>query len=227
MIRTTLILISIAALAVAAVVIVGGVRIASDGPHTVQTRTVGRFDRVDLRGSTDVVVIRGRGTPGTLTVSGGRNRVRDVTTRVQSGTLIVEDRDSDATLHLWGDGATVTVSTPSLVGARVDGSGDLSVAGLTGGPLRIRGDGSGDVDAHGRLGALDAVEDGSGDLHLDDVVAQSATVNLTRKRRRRRARRAHPVGCRQRQWRHQLRGRPPRDPPRRLGLRGRVAGVSR
>jgi Putative auto-transporter adhesin, head GIN domain len=178
MIRTTLILISIAALAVAAVVIVGGVRIASDGPRTVQTRTVGAFDRVDLRGSTDVVVIRGRGTPGTLTVSGGRNRVRDVTTRVQSGTLIVEDRDSDATLHLWGDGATVTVSTPSLVGARVDGSGDLSVAGLTGGPLRIRGDGSGDVDAHGRLGALDVVEDGSGDLHLGDVVAQSATVDL-------------------------------------------------
>jgi hypothetical protein len=178
MIRTTLILISIAALAVAAVVIVGGVRIASDGPRTVQTRTVGAFDRVDLRGSTDVVVIRGRGTHGTLTVSGGRNRVRDVTTRVQSGTLIVEDRDSDATLHLWGDGATVTVSTPSLVGARVDGSGDLSVAGLTGGPLRIRGDGSGDVDAHGRLGALDVVEDGSGDLHLGDVVAQSATVNL-------------------------------------------------
>jgi hypothetical protein len=180
MIRTTLILIFLAVVGAAVAVIVGGVRIAGDGPHTVQTRTVGAFDRVDLRGSTDVVVIRGRGggTPGTLSVSGGRNRVRDVTTRVQSGTLIVEDRDSDATLHLWGDGATVTVSTPSLVSARLDGSGDLSVAGLAGGPLRIRGDGSGDVDVHGRLDTLDAVEDGSGDLHLGDVVAQSATVNL-------------------------------------------------
>ena len=179
MLKTTLILISIAAVAVAAVVIVGGVRIASDGPHTVQTRTVGTFDRIDLRGSTDVVVTRGLVTPGTLTVSGGRNRVRDVTTRVQAGTLIVQERDSDATLHLWGDGPTVTVSTPSLVSARVDGSGDLSLADLAGGPLRIRADGSGDIDAHGRLAALDAAADGSGDLHLGDVVAQAARISLS------------------------------------------------
>jgi hypothetical protein len=155
----------------------GGVRIAGDGPHTVQTRTIGAFDRIDLHGSTDVVVTRGNS--GTLTVSGGRNRVRDVITRVQSGTLVVDQRDPDATLHLWGDGATVTVSTPSLVSARVEGSGDLSAAGLAGGPLRIRADGSGDVDAHGRLDALDAAADGSGDLRLADVVARSATVSLS------------------------------------------------
>ncbi len=177
MLRTTLILITAGAVAVAASVAVGGLRIASDGPHTVQTRTVAAFDRIDLRGSTDVVVTHG--TSRTLTISGGRNRVRDVITRVQSGTLVVEQRDSDAALHLWGDGATVTVTTPSLVAARVDGSGDLSVAGLAGGPLQIRVDGSGDVDAHGRLDALDAAVDGSGDLHLDDVLAQSAELNLS------------------------------------------------
>jgi hypothetical protein len=143
----------------------------------VQTRTVASFDRVDLRGATDVVITRGNSR--TLTISGGRNRVRDVITRVQSGTLVVQQRDSDATLHLWGDGATVTVSTPSLVSARVDGSGDLSLAGLRGGPLRIHADGSGDVDAHGRLAVLDAIADGSGDLHLEDVVAKSATVTLS------------------------------------------------
>lgn len=179
MIKTTLILIFLAVAGAAVAVIVGGVRIASDGPHTVQTRTVATFDRVDLRGSTDVVVRRGRGTPGTLTVSGGRNRVRDVITRVQSGTLIVQERGSDATLHLGDDGPIVTVSTPTLVGARLDGSGDLSVAGLAGGPMQIRADGSGDVDAHGRLDALDAAADGSGDLNLGDVVAQSAKVNLS------------------------------------------------
>src|ERR1700749_3534058 len=107
MIKTTLILTSAAAVAVA--VSACGLHIESDGPHTVQTRTVGAFDRVDLRGSTDVVVTRGGGTPGTLTVSGGRNRVRDVTTRVQSGTLIVQERNSDATLHLGDDGPIVTV----------------------------------------------------------------------------------------------------------------------
>jgi hypothetical protein len=175
MFRTTLILISVAAVAVA--VIVGGVGIASDGPHTVQTRTIGAFDRIDLRGSADVVVTRGDST--TLTVAGGRDRVRDVVTHVESGALVVEDRDSDATFHLGGDGPTVAVSTPSLVSARLDGSGDLSMAGLAGGPLQIRVDGSGDVDAHGRLDALDAAADGSGDLHLGDVVARSAKVSLS------------------------------------------------
>jgi hypothetical protein len=175
MIRTTLILTSAAA--VALTVSACGLRIEHDGPHTVQTRTVGSFDRVDLRGSTNVVVTRGQSA--TLTVSGGRNRVRDVITRVRSGTLVVEERRSDATLHLGGDGPTVTVSTPSLVGARLDGSGDLSLAGLAGGPPALRVDGSGDVDAHGRLDALDAAVDGSGDLDLGDLVAQSATVNLS------------------------------------------------
>jgi hypothetical protein len=175
MIRTSLILTSAAAVALA--VSACGLHIESDGPHTVQTRPVGAFDRVDLRGSTDVVLTRGRAT--TLTVSGGRNRVRDVVTRVQSGTLIVEERGSDPTLHLGDDGPIVTVSTPSLVGARADGSGDLSMTGLAGGPLRIRVDGSGDVDAHGRLDALDAGADGSGDMDLSDVVAQSAKVDLS------------------------------------------------
>jgi hypothetical protein len=175
MIRTTLILTS--ATAVALAVGACGLRIENDGPHTVQTRTVGTFDRIDLRGSTNVVITHGQSP--TLTVSGGRNRVRDVITRVRSGTLVVQERSSDATLHLGDDGPTVTVSTPSLVGARLDGSGDLAVAGLAGGPLQIRVDGSGDVDAHGRLDALDAAVDGSGDLDLGDVVAQSAKVNLS------------------------------------------------
>jgi hypothetical protein len=173
MIRTTLILSSAAAVALA----VSACGIETDGPHTVQTRAVPTFDRVDLRGSTDVVVTHGHG--GALTVSGGRNRVREVITRVHDGTLIVDERDSGTTLHLGDDGPIVTVTTPSLVGARIDGSGDLSVAGLAGGPLQLRVDGSGDVDGHGRLDSLDAAVDGSGDLDLGDVVAQSATVNLS------------------------------------------------
>jgi Putative auto-transporter adhesin, head GIN domain len=175
MIRTTLLLTSAAAVALA--VSACSLHIETDGAHIAQTRTVSSFDRVDLRGSTDVVVTHGR--PGMLTVSGGRNRLRDVITRVQAGTLIVEERDSGTTLHLGDDGPTVTVSTPSLVGARVDGSGDLSMAGLAGGPLELRVDGSGDVDGHGRVSALDAAVDGSGDLDLGNIVAQSAKVNLS------------------------------------------------
>jgi hypothetical protein len=98
---------------------------------------------------------------------------------VRSGTLIVAERNSDPTFHLGDDSPTVTVSTPSLVGARTDGSGNLSLAGLDGGPLQVHVDGSGDLDAHGRLDTLDAGVDGSGDLDLNDLLVQSATVDVS------------------------------------------------
>jgi hypothetical protein len=174
MFRATLILLSAAAVALIACGC--GVRF-SDGPHTVQTRSVNAFDRLELRGSASVVIHRG--SARTLTVEGGKRRVDGVMTRVQSGTLIVEDRDSSNVLDLSGDQLTVTVSTPDLAAARIDGSGDLSLPELDGGPLQLRIDGSGDVDGHGRLDALDAAIDGSGDIDMGNVTVQTGKVNIS------------------------------------------------
>jgi hypothetical protein len=174
MFRATLTLLSAAALALVACAC--GVRF-SDGPHTVQTRSVNAFDRLELRGSANVVIHRG--TTRTLTVEGGKRRVDGVVTRVQSGTLIIEDRHSSNMLDLSGDQLTVTVSTPRLAAARIDGSGDLSLPELDGGPLQLRIDGSGDVDGHGRLDALDAAIDGSGDIGLGDVAVQTGKINIS------------------------------------------------
>jgi hypothetical protein len=174
MFRATLILLSAAVLALLACGC--GVRF-SDGPHTVQTRSIGAFDRVDLRGSANVVVHRGSGR--TLTVEGGQRRVNSVVTRVQSGTLIVEDHDSSDMLDLSGDQLTVTVSVPRLTAVRIDGSGDVSLPELRGGPLQLRVDGSGDVDGHGHLDALDASVNGSGDIDLGDVAVQTGKVSIS------------------------------------------------
>jgi hypothetical protein len=153
-----------------------GVRF-DNGPHTTQTRSVADFDRVEVHGSTNVTVQRGSG--GTLRVEGGSERVGDVTTRVEGGTLIVEARDSSATIDFGDSDVNVTVATPTLVGARVDGSGDLSLPDLDGGRLDARVDGSGNIDGRGTLDQLDASVDGSGDLDLGDVVAQEVTVSVS------------------------------------------------
>jgi len=177
MIRATLILLTAAAAAAVALVATGcGVRF-SDGPHTAQTRPIGAFDRVELRGSANLVVHRGSGN--TLTVAGGKTRVDEVTTRVQAGTLIVAEHDSSDVLDVGGDHLTVTVTTPKLDAVTLDGSGDVSLPELRGGPLRVRIDGSGDVDGHGRLDALDAAVDGSGDIAMEDVKIQSARVEVS------------------------------------------------
>lgn len=174
MIRATLILLTAA---VVALVATGcGVRF-SDGPHTVQTRSVGAFDRVELRGSANVVIHNGPGR--TLTVAGGRTRVDNVVTHVESGTLVVSERSAHTTLDLSGDSVTVTVATPRLNAVKIDGSGDVSLPELRGGPLQLRVDGSGDVDGHGRLDALDAAVDGSGDVTMGDVRVRAAKVSIS------------------------------------------------
>jgi hypothetical protein len=174
MIRATFIL--LAAVAAALVATGCGVRF-SDGPHTVQTRSVPGFERVELRGSPNLVVHNG--SSATLTVAGGKSRVRRVTTRVESGTLVVSERESSNVLDLSGDDVTVTVATPHLSAVTIDGSGDVSLPELRGEPLQLRIDGSGDVDGHGRLDALDAAVDGSGDIHMGDVRIGAAKVDVS------------------------------------------------
>lgn len=176
--RNTKLLIAVALALVAGVVASGcGVHVETDGPHTVQTRPIGGFDSVELHGSTDVAVRRG--SSRTLTVEGGRHRVDDVITRVRGSTLVVQQRNSSGTIELGGDDVTVTVWTPKLDAARIDGSADLSLPRLDGGSLRLLTNGSGDIDAGGRLDRLDADVDGSGDLGLGDVVAQSAAISVS------------------------------------------------
>ncbi len=153
-----------------------GVAFVDDGPYTEQTRTVGDFDRVEVHGSADVVVRRGWG--GVVTVKGGRNRVDDVITRVADGTLVIEGRDSSGEIDLDDGHVTVVARAPSLAGARVDGSGDLTLPELGGPRLQLEVNGSGDVRADGRVGRLDAEVDGSGDLDLHDLRAGSASLDL-------------------------------------------------
>jgi hypothetical protein len=154
-----------------------GVSVETDGSHTVQTRSVASFNRVEVDGSANVVVRRG--ATRTLTVEGGKHRVHDLITRVESGTLVVQTRDSSSTIDLGDSHVTVTVQTPSLRGVRIDGSGDVTAPDLAGGRLAVQVHGSGDVHAHGRVDALDASVDGSGDLHLADLVARDARIDIS------------------------------------------------
>ena len=84
-----------------------------------ELRTVDDFNRIEVRGPADVVVRRGWNC--ILTVRGRRDRVADVVTRVESGTLFVAG---------GGGRVAVVTRTPSLAGARVDGSGQVRAGSL-------------------------------------------------------------------------------------------------
>lgn len=174
--RLTLLLVAAAALIAACGC--GGINVVDAGPHVVRTRPVAAFQRIEVHGSTNVIVHRG-GNARTLTVSGGKERVADVRTRVEGGTLIVTRHDESATVDLGDADVTVRVSAPSLAGVRVDGSGDVLLPELAGGPLDIQLNGSADVRGAGQLDDLDAGVDGSGSLDMGDVIARDATVDIS------------------------------------------------
>ena len=173
MLRLTALLAAAAVLALS--ISACGVTFADDGPYTQQNRDVGSFDRIEVHGSPDVLVRSGPG--GVLTVKGGRNRVEDLTTRVEAGTLFVEERDSSG-IDFGAGQLTVVVRAPELESVRVDGSGDLTLTAMRGERLEVEVNGSGEVRARGRVAALDAEVDGSGDLDFRDLTAGSASLDI-------------------------------------------------
>lgn len=173
MLRSALALLS--AVLLSAMLLTGcGIRF-DDGPTVTQTRDVGAFERISIEGAADVVVQRGP-RPG-VTVRGGEKSVKNLTATVRDGTLEI-DQDDNATIAFDGGELVVTVTTPRLTGAVVDGAGDLDLGTLEVERLELTVRGAGDVTGRGRVGTLSAFVEGSGDLELRELQADRAKLDV-------------------------------------------------
>jgi hypothetical protein len=143
------------------------------GVAASQTRTVGEFRRIEVRGSTDVAVTAGRAT--SVVVTGDDNLLRYVVTEVAGGTLVIRQESGS---HSPRVKLLVTVSTPALEGVAIHGSADVTVHGLSAERFRAHIAGSGDLAVAGRTGELEASVSGSGDMRLYDLLAQRAAVKI-------------------------------------------------
>jgi hypothetical protein len=159
------------------VVAVSACGVAEDGPHTVRSRQVAPFRRIEVHGSTEVVVRPGR--PGALRLEGGINRVEDLRTRVEGGTLVVEKEGSSGTIDIGDDPARVVATAPGVESVRIDGSGTVELRGLRGAELATAIYGSGEVRADGQVRSLRSRVDGSGSLDLASLRADEATVAIS------------------------------------------------
>jgi Putative auto-transporter adhesin, head GIN domain len=155
----------------------GGVSISKDGPHAVRSRNVAPYSRIEIRGSTEVIVKPGRGH--TLRLEGGINRIRDLHTRVEGHTLVVEQDDTSAVIDLGGDPARVVAEAPRIEGVRIDGSGKVYLGRQRGTQLATSIYGSGEVRADGWVDRLRSRVDGSGTLHLTALRAEDAAVAMS------------------------------------------------
>lgn len=142
------------------------------GVIKTETRQTGGFDMVLSKGSVDADVVIGPRI--SVTVEADDNLLPLIRTEVKNGALVI-DTEGD-----WSSSRdpVVHITMPSLGAIGVDGSGDATIRGLSGGALGARVRGSGDITATGSVSQLEVVIDGSGDVDCKDVHADDVMVRI-------------------------------------------------
>jgi len=144
--------------------------VRATGEIVTETRDVGSFDAVELRGSADVTIEIGDET--SVTVETDSAVIDRITTEVVDDRLIIDQQDGR---FLGVDRVHVAVTMPSVTGIGLDGSGTITADELVD-PLTASLAGSGDIDLGGAVDRIDLVLDGSGSIDAVDLTARSATV---------------------------------------------------
>lgn len=145
---------------------------SGSGNVKTETRSVSGFDSVLLKGSTDVDIRQGNETR--VEVTADDNLLPMIATELQGHTLVVEAKHSYRT----NNQTRVSITMPALKAVDVNGSGDIVLKDYAGERLHLGVAGSGDIDARGSVGELDAKIDGSGDIDAGSLKARSVHVQI-------------------------------------------------
>jgi len=138
-----------------------------------QTRTLPPFTSIHLAGANRISVHVG--DEQKVVVHADDNLLDNITTDVRSGELVVSDTGS----YSAKTPMAVDVTVPELSSVTLSGSGILAVEGVRAADFAVDAPGSGILSASGTTERLDASLQGSGDLQLQDLVAQDARASLS------------------------------------------------
>lgn len=190
------------ALVLLPVLMLGGCHMAfgkDSGPRETRSFPVGAFDKIDLAGSPDVTVQVG-GAPS-VRAEGSKEALDRLEIKVENGELHVGRRHNEGG---WGFGwhhdgrVHIVVTTPTLAGAKIAGSGDIRVDKVSGarfdGSIAGSGDlaithmevgeahfsiaGSGDVSAAGKAGKASFQTAGSGGIRAGALETQTVSISI-------------------------------------------------
>jgi hypothetical protein len=142
------------------------------GVGVTQNRDVPPFTGVELAGS-NVVTVR-VGVPQSVVVHGDENLVGRVTTTVRSDQLVIGSQGS----YTADSPMRVEVGVPSLTSTALSGSGTVRIEGVDEDAFTAELPGSGVLSVQGTAGRLQATLSGSGDMQLQDLVAQDVTARV-------------------------------------------------
>ena len=152
------------------------------GVPATQTRTVAAFHSVELVGGNNVVIHVG--AKRSVVVKADDNLLGRVTTKVESGTLLIGNTPGGLTTR---SPMSVVVSVPTLSALTLAGGGNIVVSGISAESLTVTLSGGGNVTASGSARSLGVTLSGSGtawfarlpanDVHA--VLSGSGTIHVT------------------------------------------------
>ena len=166
------------------------------GPQVSRNYQVGAFDKLAVAGPYEVNVVTG-GQPG-VSAKGGSALLDETEVVVENGTLEIRPKKRHGIHFNWHNGKAVfTVNAAALRGAAiagsgginvdkvsgdfdgdVAGSGDLKVASIAGGKVKLSIAGSGGVDVAGKADTVDLSIAGSGDIRAGGLASRVADVSI-------------------------------------------------
>lgn len=166
------------------------------GQEVTRQYQVGAFDKIAVAGPYEVNVVTGG--KGGVTAKGGENLLEETEVVVEDGTLKIKPKKKRGISWNWRGGKAVfTVNAAAIRGAAiagsgginvdkvagdfegdVAGSGDLKLASVAGGAIKLAIAGSGGVEAAGKADSVDVSIAGSGDIRAGSLASRTADVSI-------------------------------------------------
>jgi hypothetical protein len=140
-------------------------------PQASEVRKTADFHAIDIVGTIAVEARIDRAT--TVEVRGEADRIKQVTTDVKNGVLVINTKGKLDNSHL-----RVFVTAPDLSALTISGTGELTVHGLANGKLDLEIPGTGAMTLDGKTSALHVAIGGSGSLKAKSLLAESATIDV-------------------------------------------------
>lgn len=147
--------------------------VVGSGKAKREVRPVAAFDEIDISGAVDTEIAIA--ADSRVEISGDDNLVPLVTTKVD-GTRLEIDTQKTMRPKLP---LVAHITVPRLTAVRVSGSSDVSLHGVHDDSLELSVHGSGNIRGDGAVHQLRIDVNGSGDLDLDQLAAERASVRLS------------------------------------------------
>ena len=145
------------------------------GPVTSETREVGDFDSIALRGSAQLHVRIGE--PASLIVEGSAKALERLEADVDGDTLHIRTSNKEWVFP-GGTRLTVRITVPKLEDLRLEGGNDVHLTGFDGGETTIDIEGAANLKGDGKLDELVVHMSGAGHADLRNLVANDAKVTV-------------------------------------------------